>query len=143
MRKWLLAVLVVMLAAGAWWFWDFVPATGWVGGFTLKLQLVSDSPIRSVRYKLFSSKREADLVLCTMQPCDLAGTKEISGPSAAAPIEVRIITSGTYASSGRDIARCQDEGLLLMVTFDDGNAVNRVVEIPDGRVTRELLVTLP
>jgi hypothetical protein len=74
---------------------------------------------------------------------DLAGKWIESNPFVEAPLAVRVHVSGSDALSGRELSRFQEGGLLVVANLSDGTTIKRAVEIPDGRIEREIRVKLP
>ena len=67
---------------------------------------------------------------------------KIEDPFRGEPIGVYVPVSARASMSGRKLSRHQFSHLVVIGTFDDGSRVGKIVEIPDGRVSREVQVEL-
>jgi hypothetical protein len=67
----------------------------------------------------------------------------VANPFVGGPLKVPVAVTGRDSPFGREVARYQDRFLVVGAEWPDGRRVWKVVEIPDGRVSREVCVSLP
>jgi hypothetical protein len=59
------------------------------------------------------------------------------------PFTVRVPCSGHTSALGREMKYWQFQLLVLHIEFADGKSTYVTVDIPDGRVAREVAVSMP
>lgn len=64
-------------------------------------------------------------------------------PFVGAPLRPRVWVSGRLSLFGREIRRSQQQFVLVGAEWPDARRVWKVVEIPDGRVSKVVRVALP
>jgi hypothetical protein len=138
-------VLAFESAVGEVVIWD-----GWYD-FTIHLDTPTDPP-SAVGCRAFGRLDEAERIagLCRKgsPPFPLAeffdhafGT--LVNPYTGEPLKVRVPVSGRQSVLGRELSRSQHDALVVGAEWPDGRRVWKVVEIPDGRVSKEVRVSLP
>jgi hypothetical protein len=125
--------------------WEFVPiqVTVWDGGFDLAVTVTSSAgPLRAVSCEAFGRRDYADEALeFLMSPMSPWSAR--AKPFGGEPLTVNVSTSGRASPSGRELSRFQFRHLVVIGEFHDGRRVGKLVQIPDGEVSRKLSVTLP
>ncbi len=143
-RKLLVAALLAVVAAAIW---SYTSATYiiWDGGFELTVRVSSNlGPPRSVNCQAFGDEELAKLVLEKMPQETFPGSESAtSDPFTDEPLTVIIPVSGGGSMSGRQLGRFQFRWLVVIGVLPDGRRVGKLVEIPDGRESREVCVVLP
>jgi hypothetical protein len=135
---------------------EFIPLaeTRWVGGYDLTVHLDTPTDPPSVVICAATLRRDnaEDTVanLRTLPPetrltpaLDIGGCATVADPFAGEPLTVHIKTVGRSSAFDRDLSRTQYRFLVVGAEWPDGRRVWKVVEIPDGRVSREVRVSLP
>jgi len=144
MRRAVLTIAVVVVAGAL--AWEFVPlqVTIWDGGFDLTVNVSSTAgPLRSVSCQAFGRREEADEVLKYLLPPETRLWSAVADPFAGEPLTVFVPLSGRESPSGRELRRFQFRHLVVIGELRDGRRTGKRVEIPDGRVSREVSVLLP
>jgi hypothetical protein len=154
-RKRLIAVLLVLacvvLAV------EFIPGTfarDWIGGYYLTVHLDTPTGPPSVVICSASGRWDrAEEVAANLrmlppeirlsESLDIDGPEALADPFVGGPLEVRIRASGRGSLFGREVSRYQDRFLVVGAEWPGGRRVWKVVEIPDGRVSQEVRVSLP
>lgn len=142
MRRALIAVVAV-LALGVL-AWEFVPVQVliWDGSFDLTVRVVCpEGRPRAVTYEAFGRREYADEAVAHLLPPE--SWSAVSDPFDDQPITVRVAVSGRKSPFGRKLRRSQFRFLAVIAVLPDGQRVGKVVDIPDGRVSREVSVALP
>lgn len=126
----------------------FTPSLVWDGWFDLLVRVSSNSgKITSVTCEVFQTTDQAERVGELMALGEVeeslsrwtVKTPQFTGE----PVEVRVPVSGTEAMCGRALSRTQFQCLVVTAELADARRVKKLVQIPDGRVARELTVELP
>lgn len=144
MRRALIAVVVV-LALGVL-AWEFVPVQVrvWDGSFdlTVRVECPEGRP-RSVTCEAFGRCEYADEAVAHLLPPESRMWSTVADPFDGQPIAVRVAVSGRESPFGRELRRSQFRFLAVIAVLPGGRQVGKVVDIPDGRVSREVSVALP
>lgn len=126
----------------------FTPSLVWDGSFDLLVSVSSNSgKIKSLTCEVFPTIQQAERVAELLAegavgegyPNWTVKTPRFTGE----PVEVRVPVSGTEAMCGRALSRTQFQCLLVTAELADARRIKKLVQIPDGRVARELTVELP
>jgi hypothetical protein len=140
-----LVATVTVLAAGVL-AWEFVPlaVTIWDGGFDLTVRIESPAGRpRSVTCESFGRREYADEAVALLRPPQSRSWSAVADPFDGRPLTVPVAVSGRDSPLGRKLRRFQFRFLAVIAVLPDGSQVGKVVEIPDGRASREVLVILP
>jgi hypothetical protein len=125
--------------------WIYTSATWiiWDGDFQLTVRVSSTAgPLESVTCQAFSDRSKAELYeRYPSEKTDLWST--ISLPFDGEPLQVTVRVSGRESMSGRELSRYQCKCLTVVGMLQDGQSLRKFVEIPDGRISREVTVSLP
>ena len=135
---------VVLLGTGSGlWMYTSAPHLIWDGNFRMLVQVSSDgTALKAVTCQALNNRNIAELTVeQLLQPDGLWSAK--SDPFDGKPIEIVVPVSGTESMSGRPLSRTQFNHLVVIGEFEDGTRIGKVVDIPDGRVVREISVTFP
>jgi hypothetical protein len=142
----LFVVALLLLACAALWVYTSTTYIIWDGGFDLTVR-VSSNPgwPRSVSCQAFGNREDAEVVLDHMLPTEspLGSESAISDPFNGEPLILIVPVSGRESMSGRQLSRFQFRWLVVIGVLQDGRRVGKLVEIPDGRESREVSVVLP
>jgi hypothetical protein len=136
----------VGIVLGGFLLWEFGPLqmVRWVGRIDLVVHI--DAPegvLRAVSCQAYGSRSEVDA------PIDLGFCPETSPWSASArPFQGKALTvpipvSGTASPLGRELSWYQHRYLVVIGDRPDGSRRAKLVEIPDGRIAREVTVAFP
>ena len=139
MRRALIAVLALGVLA-----WEFVPVQVliWDGSFNLIVRVeCPEGRPRAVTCEAFGRREYADEAVAHLLP--LESWSAVADPFDGQPITVRVAVSGRESPFGRELLRSQFRFLAVIAVLPDGRRVGKVVDIPDGRVSREVSVALP
>jgi hypothetical protein len=139
----LLALFVLGIAAVIFCFYTFAPVAVWDGGFELTVNVSNPkSVLRSVKCEPFYHRSDAELAI--EQPTDPSLTwSSVADPFVGNPLKVFVRVSGRDSMWGWKLSRMQFQWLAIIGLLDDGRQCSKVVEIPDGRVSRIARVSLP
>ena len=140
-----LVVAALLLFAGAL-LWVFTSATYiiWDGGFDLAVRVsCHPGPPRSVSCEACARRQDAEQVLEHLQPPEAGSRSATANPFVGEPLIIKVPVSGRDAMSGRQLSRFQFGWLVVIAVLPDGRRVGKLVEIPDGRVSREVSVIFP
>jgi len=133
------------LFVGAVGLWAYTSATWliWDGHFQLKVNVSSNAgPLELVTCQPCSDRSCAEMSeRYPFEKTDLWATT--SSPFDGSPLEVTVPVSGRDSMSGRQLSRRQFQCLAIVGTLQDGRSMRKLVGIPDGRVSREVTVSLP
>jgi hypothetical protein len=127
---------------------EFVPMyrKEWVRTYGLAVHVDGggEAP-RVVRCAVAARKVDADVLRASPPGSDHKNTPRsvTADPFDGRPLTVWITTTGASSAFGRELARAQDQYVVVIAEWADGQRVSRVVEVPDGRATREVQVVLP
>lgn len=137
----LAAFLVVTALA-----WEGIPiqVAVWVGHYDLTVNVsTSAGALRWVDAKAFPYEQAAlsELADCSQPGGRWIPTEDLS--FAGGSLKVSVQTSGHDSPLGRELKRYQYRYLVVFGELADGRQVGKVVEIPDGRMARQISVTLP
>ena len=142
MRRTILILFAVVVAGVL--AWEFVPIQVmiWDGGFDLNVHVESRRPQpQSVTCEAFSHREQAQVVAVRWLPLGSSTRSAIADPFVGQPLTVAVPVSGRRSPFGRELRWSQFQALLVIATYPDGLRVGQVVDIPDGRVNREVTVT--
>jgi len=128
----------------------FIPCLIWDGRFDLVVHVSSSSEtIKSITCEPFQTEKQAK----TVSEIRASPGFELEAPLShravkvprfnGDPIEVQVPVSGTEAMCGRALTRTQFQCLLVTGELASGKCITKFVQIPDGRVTREITLELP
>lgn len=130
----------VVLCAGLAWY--LLPETRWSGGYSLTVHLQSaDARPQSVACSPFHRREDAEKAISA----ESLGSPEwdvVADPFDGRPISLDVPVAG-QAWLGQERGRVQPQYLAVVAMMPENRRVGRIVEIPDGRVTKELTVSLP
>ncbi len=144
MRRALIAV-VATLAVGVL-AWEFIPVQVliWDGSFdlTVRVECPAGQP-RSVSCEAFGRREYADEAAAQLLPPESRMWSTTAEPFDGQALSVRVAVSGRESPFGRELRRSQFRHLAVIAVLADGRRVGKVVDIPDGQVSREVSVTLP
>jgi len=138
-------IIAVLVVAGAL-AWEFIPLqlTVWDGGFDLTVNVSSTAgPLKSVSCQACGGRKEAEEVLEHLLPPDLGSRSAVADPFDGQPLTVQVPVSGRASPIGRELRRSQFRYLVVIGQLNDGRRLGKLVEIPDGRESREVNVSLP
>lgn len=131
------AFLAVECAPGNYYDWD--------GGYhlTVHVETASPPPTWVVLYPV--GQRDVAERWCSEAPgpshFEPGTATTVRPPAGVTQVGVRIQTGGREtALLGRELARYQERYLLVAAEWPDGRRSCRVVDIPDGRESREVRV---
>jgi hypothetical protein len=105
---------------------------------------VDDSPVAVACYAT-AHRAQADSICDKSPPVakfDQAGNSAVAQPYNGQALKVNIYTSGRTFLFW-NVERTQERFLVVISEWADGRRVCMVVDIPDGRVSREIRVPLP
>ena len=140
------AVIVGGLAFGLVLAVEFIPIFEmvWDGGFPLTVNVTSPSGRpNSVTCEAFGDRHLAEQILAVQQPPEIMMRATVADPFDGQPLTVPVPSSGRRSLFGRELAPYQFQYLVVIAVMPDGRRVGALVDIPDGRVTRSITVTLP
>jgi hypothetical protein len=126
--------------------WEFIPAQVlvWDGSFdlTVRVESAGDRP-RSVTCEAFGRREYAEAAVADGLPPESRKWSTSADPFDGQPLTVRVAVNGRESPFGRELRRSQFRYLAVVAVLPDGQRVGKLAEIPDGRVSREVSVTLP
>jgi hypothetical protein len=135
-----LAVAPLVLAGGG----HALPVALWDGRFDLTVRVSSDpGPPQSVACEAFPSRQYAEYALEHLHPPETQSWKVTADPFAGEPLVVSVPVSGRDSLLGWELSRFQFRHLVVVAVLPDGRRVGKLVDIPDGRVSREVSVSFP
>lgn len=139
----------MLLVVGAILAIEFVPiyVYDWIGGYDLTIHIDSpDGPPTAVGCMAERHREDAEH-LCSRSPAPtalkLGRGSVVASPYDGKTLQVHITTSGRDSMFGRPVARYQQRFLVVSVEWPDGRRTCKVVEIPNGRESREVRVSIP
>lgn len=136
-------LLTGFLSGGLAWVYTSAQYMIHDGHFDLTVNVIDHgSRFRAVHCEAYGTRDVAEIVAQQLQPSDPAYFAT-ADPFAGEPLTVRVPCSGRESMSGRELRRMQFGYLAVIGELPDGRKVGSVVEIPDGRVSQEVNVTLP
>ena len=144
MRRALIAVVAV-LALGVL-AWEFVPIQVliWDGSFDLIVRVeCPEGRPRAVTCEAFDRREFANEAVTHLLPSESRSWSAVADPFDGRPITVHVAVSGRESPFGRELRRSQFRYLAVIAVMPDGRRVGKVVDIPDGQVSREVSVALP
>jgi hypothetical protein len=142
-RALLMIVLLIVVGVLAW---EFIPlaVTVWDGSFDLTVRVSSTAgPLDAVSCQACGRREDADYVLEHLLPPETRRWSAVADPFDGQPLTVVVPVSGRDSPSGRELRRSQFRYLVVIGQWQDGRRMGKLVEIPDGRVFREIDVSLP
>src|SRR5262245_30112663 len=133
------AVVVAIVAAAVFLYDCF--GIAWVGAFPLTVTLQPAGPGNIARdwagavYRREYAEEELRYV----------GRNSALKPVAdfRQPFKVEVVCSGSTSGLGRERSYSYYHVLALRVEYADGHWESKVVDIPDGRTSREITVSIP
>ena len=139
MRRWpwlglavVSAVGFVTLARSTWIIWD--------GGYDLTVHVeASGTPVRAVDAQAFTSREVAEQAATHLRT-ETGRWATTADPFDGRPLAVSVRTSGADSFFGWEVWRAQYRFLVVVVTYADGRRAAKLIDIPDGRVSREVRV---
>jgi len=130
----------VVLCAGLAWY--LLPETRWTGGYSLTVHLQSaNARPQSVACSPFHHSEDAEKAIAT----ESVGSPEwavVADPFDGCPINLDVPVAGR-AWLGQERGRVQPQYLAVVAMMPENRRVGRIVQIPDGQVSKELTVSLP
>ncbi len=120
---------------------EFAREERWVGGYDLIVKIDPNGEPPTSVLCLASSRNDAEFMVNSPDP-ELNAKVNVK-PFQGEPIRVLARVSGRYSFFALCKTRTQDQYLAVIALWPDGRRVGRVVEIPDGRESREITVSLP
>jgi hypothetical protein len=140
----LLVVGLLLVAGALLWVYTSARWIIWDGGFDLTVRVSSHpGPPRAVSCQAFALREQAEFVLEHLLPPETRLWSAVADPFADEPLSVYVRVSGWASMSGRELRRFQFRYLVVIAVLPDGRRVGKLVDIPDGRVCREVTVELP
>jgi hypothetical protein len=140
----LLAVLLTLLGAGGVWVYTSRPYLYWVGGYELSVRILCGAECpTAVTCEAHHARDVADYVCDNLIPPETLMNGASARPFSGEPLAVRIKTTGKDSMSGRPLSWFQQSFLVVIAEMPDGSLVGKVVDIPDGRVSKEVTVAFP
>src|SRR5262249_36623438 len=100
-------------------------------------------PPRSVSCQAFGRREDAVFTLEHLLPPETRLWSAVADPYAGEPLTVNVPVSGRDSMSGRELRRSPLRDFVGSAMPPDGRRVGKLVDIPDGRVSREVSVALP
>ncbi|WP_439624709.1 hypothetical protein [Gemmata sp.] len=141
-RTWLLGA--AFLTAASLWAYTSVTYVVWDGGYDLTVRVSSKAGAPSaVSCQTHGVRRDAEYALEHHLPAVMKQWSATADPFVGEPLTVFVPVSGRNALSGRELSRSQFCWLVVTAVLPDGRRTGTLVEIPDGRVSREVRVELP
>src|SRR5262245_50418051 len=125
---------------------EFLPISVliWDGHFDLTVNVSSTAgPLRSVSCQACGDRDLAEHVLKSRRPFESDLWAVIADPFEGEPLTVKVPVSGRTSPFGREVSRYQFSHLVVIGHLQDGRRLGKLVEIPDGRVSRTVSVSLP
>jgi hypothetical protein len=144
MRRALFAT-VAILAAGVL-AWEFIPLAVTIhdGGFDLTVHIESlGGQPQSVSCETFGRREYADEAVTRLLPPQSRSWSAVADPFDGRPLTVGVAVGERESPFGRVLQRFQFRFMAVIAVMPDGSRIGKVVEIPDGRVSREVTVELP
>jgi hypothetical protein len=143
-RRTLLAFVLVVVAVFCC-FYVFAPVALWVGSVELAVNVSStDGLLWEVKCEPFQRRELAQWATRNPTSPEMNNSwSYVVKPFKGEPIKVFVPVSGRDSMWGRELSRIQFQWLAVIGLLNDGKSVTKVVEIPDGRVSREVDVVLP
>jgi hypothetical protein len=149
MRRWRIILVVVAAAVFAFCYLSFTTHIRWDGGYELTVHMDNQGqPIRAVCCQSMGGRQEdaeraLEWTLASGRPESLGMWAAVKERYDDQPVQVRVAVSGRDSYLGLELSRSQFRHLVVVVTYADGTRAGKVVEIPDGRVSREVRVSFP
>jgi hypothetical protein len=122
-----------------------LPVAVWDGSFPLTVHVsVTDAEAVSIACDVFQRRDYADFAAQDSQLIEFRDWRAVKIEEFdGKPFEISVPVSGRTSLCGRDISRTQFQYLAVVAELADGKRISKIVEIPDGRVTRNVRVSLP
>jgi hypothetical protein len=144
MRRAILIIALLIVAGALAWEFGPIKVTVWDGGFDLTVNVSSSTgPLRSVSCAAFSQHEDAEFVLEHLLPPETRFCSTVADPFEGQPLIINVPVSGRDSPLGRELRRSQFRHLVVIGQLEGGRRIGKLVEIPDGRVSREVSVVLP
>ena len=144
MRRKVVAVTLVIVVSAVVWVYTSTTHIIWDGGYDLTVRVSGDpGPPRSVSCETFGHRQDAEEAAARRMPPGSRMWSTVADPFDGQPITVKVAVSGRDSMSGRELRRSQFRYLVVVAVLPDGQRVSKLVDIPDGRVSREVSVTVP
>ena len=134
-----------VLVAGGVLAWEFVPlrVAVWSGSYDLSVRFECPGGVpASVACSPFVRRADAESVIAA-EDSRSPEWDSVSSPFDGRPITVRIPVGGRDSPFGRQLERWQPKYLAVVATLADDRQVGKVLEIPDPRVSKVVVVAVP
>lgn len=127
---------------------EFTVVEFWDGGYYLTVHVTGTADSPSAVACCPMGRREAGEWVCGRSPTtasfDQPGDAAVANPFTGQPLKVHVWLSGRRSPIlGRELERSRQQFLVVVSEWPDDRKACKVVDIPDGRVTREMRVSLP
>jgi hypothetical protein len=103
----------------------------------------SGGRICAVTSEAFQRREEAESALEQLTPPSSDWCSATEAPFTGQPLKTRVPFSQRTSALGREIDYIQFHYLVVIAELQDGRRVGKLVDIPDGRMSREVHVGLP
>lgn len=149
MRRVVIATVAVLAAVAAGVLaWEFVPLSVMAhdGGFDLTVRIESQAgQLKLVGCEILGTREDADetVAFALLPSPESRSWSTVCEPFDGRPFTVGVAVSWQESPFGRVFKRSQMRFLAVIAVLADDHLVGKVVEIPDGRVSREVTVELP
>jgi hypothetical protein len=144
MKKWWVALAVLLLAVVGFFPFQTIHDDG-LWPLVVRVHSASGKPINAVSAEAFGEGQSAEYVLEHLAPPETGLYSATQAPLHGDDLLVHIPVGDTVRSSLlRDYHRLyQYSRLVVIVEYEDGKREGRLVEIPDLRRSREVVVEFP
>jgi hypothetical protein len=124
--------------------YDHLFRVWWVGRFPLQVHLVGPGHQRvsEVAADAVHAPKWMDRAGLDPKRLDSLELEDVSWKDGQ-PFTVDVSCCGQESALGRDVSYAHDELLVLRIHFVDGTSTYLYADIPDGRVAREVAVSVP
>jgi hypothetical protein len=138
------AVAAVAVVASGLLAWEFVPLQMGRGCGVYELAVRVDCPDhlpQALAYGPFFSRESAAACVANTGP-SFSGWEWVVSPYDRRPLTVAIPYTTYTSPLGRRIGRSQASFLAVVALLEDDRLIGRVIEIPDGRASKAITVSL-
>ncbi len=146
MRQWVIIMVVALVALSVLTL-TLDTQILWDGGYKLAVHIENrGQPIRVVRCGSAPNREYAEVEVSEIIRLEPSGVwpSAVADPYEGQPLSVQVPVSGRdHGLFGWKLSRTQFQYLAVVVIYADGQPTGQVVEIPDGRVSREVTVSFP
>ena len=144
MRDSRIFVAILLVAGGLLLAASRGPYALWDGRFPLTVHLLSSSGcVQSVVCEPALNLRYAEDCLEELSTPESRSPSATLTPYDGKPLEVWVPVSGKTSWTGRELERTLFRYLAVIVVLKNGERLGKVVEIPDGRRSRQINVAIP